>query len=59
MSLNIPYINIPLRMYCPPNTEAYGWNCILTLSDNNIMPHLVSLCALASRKLSTKFSAQL
>lgn len=59
MSLNIPHINIPLRMYCPQNTEAYGWNGILTLSDNNSMPHPVSLCALASRKLSTKFSAQL
>lgn len=59
MILSIAYINIPLRIYCPQNTYAHGWNCMLTLSDNNLMPHPVSLCALVSRKLGTKFSAPL
>lgn len=57
--LNILYINSRCRTHCPPKAHAYGWNCMLTLSDNDLSPHPGSLCALVSRKLSAKFSAQL
>lgn len=57
--LSIPYINSHLRIHGLQHTHAYGWNCMLTLSDNGLTPHPVSLCALVSRKLRTKFSAQL
>lgn len=58
MAFSIMILSIPPQIYCPQNTYAYGWNCMLTLSDDNLMPHPISFHALVSRKLSTKFSAQ-
>lgn len=51
MILNIRYIKFLLECTVPPNTEAYGWNCITHFIWQYIIPHPVSLCALVSRKL--------